>query len=117
LPAADFWKGQSSFENVFDSTLRLTIAGLVAYLLSQFHDVWAFNFWKKLTKGKYLWLRNNASTIVSQAIDAVVFMTIAYYGVFPVIPLIIGQYTGKLVLAILDTPVVYGIVYLARRNL
>jgi hypothetical protein len=59
-------------------TPRIAIAGFLAYIVSQNHDVWAFHFWKNKTKGKHLWLRNNASTIISQLIDSVIFITIAF---------------------------------------
>ena len=78
------------------------------------HDVISFDFWKNKTNGKMLWLRNNASTIVSQAIDSTLFMFIAFYGVSPkydvafIITLIIPYYVLKVLLAILDTPLVYA---------
>lgn len=82
---------------------------MVAYLISQHHDVWAFNFWKKKTKGKHLWWRNNASTLVSQFLDSVIFVFIAFYGIFDVVPLIIGNYVVKIIIALVDTPFMYGI--------
>ncbi|MFC1698195.1 queuosine precursor transporter [Nanoarchaeota archaeon] len=107
--AQDF---SNSFSIVLGLTPRIVLASLIAYLISQHHDVWAFNFWKKITKGKHLWLRNNASTAVSQLFDSVIFSFIAFYGVFPILPLIIGTYVVKLLIAILDTPFMYLIVYL-----
>ena len=100
------------FKDVLSLTPRIVIAGWIAYLISQNHDVWAFDFWKKKTKGKHLWFRNNASTIVSQLIDSVIFITIAFYGVFPILPLILGQWIVKIIIAILDTPFMYLIVSL-----
>jgi hypothetical protein len=79
------------FNEVLFLTPRIIIAGFIAYIFSQNHDVWAFHFWKKLTKGKNLWLRNNASTIVSQFIDSAIFVSIAFYGVFPIIRGNIGK--------------------------
>ena len=84
--------------------------------MSQYHDVWAFNFWRRITKEKHLWLRNNASTLVSQAIDTFLFIFLAFYGVVPVIPLILGQYFVKLCIALLDTPVVYLFVHLIKKK-
>ena len=100
--------------------LRVTVAGLVAYIISQSHDVWAFHVWKRVTRGKWLWLRNNASTIVSQLIDTVIFITLAFYGVVPnniLLKLIIGQWMWKAVVAVLDTPFVYLGVYVLRKSL
>ena len=111
--ALDFSK---MFSQVLALSPRITLAGFVAYLISQHHDVWAFDFWKRLTKGKYLWLRNNASTIVSQLIDSVIFITIAFYGIFPILPLIIGQWVVKVIIALLDTPFMYFTMWLMKKG-
>ena len=116
LPGASYWEFQEPFQSIFGSSLRITLAGLIAYLISQNHDVWAFHFWKKKTNGKHLWLRNNASTIVSQFIDAVVFISLAFYGVFPIIPVIFGQFIIKTAIAALDTPFIYAIVLAVRKK-
>lgn len=115
-PGAPFWDGESGYNAVLDSTSRIIIASFVAYLVGQFHDVWAFHFWKRVTHERHLWLRNTLSTGVSQFLDTLLFITIAFYGVMPIWPLIIGQYTVKLAIALLDTPVIYLIVWLINRN-
>jgi uncharacterized integral membrane protein (TIGR00697 family) len=61
-------------------------------------------------------LRNTASTVVSQFIDTLIFITIAFYGTMPVFPLIKGQYFIKVLIAVLDTPFVYLVVLLIRRG-
>ena len=71
-----------ALEQVFGFFPRIVVASLAAYLVSQFHDVWAFQFWKKKTKGKHLWIRNNASTMVSQLLDNAIFTYIAFVGAF-----------------------------------
>ena len=110
-PAAPFAKeGAELFAKVLGFTPRIIIASFIAYIVSQNHDVWAFHFWKKLTKGKHLWLRNNASTIVSQFVDSVIFIVIAFYGIFPIMPLIIGQWVAKTAIALMDTPFMYLII-------
>jgi len=99
-----------AFEKVFGLTPRIVIASMVAYLISQTHDVYAFHFWREKTKGKHLWLRNNASTIVSQLIDTCTFITLAFYGVVPndiLLGMIFGQYLIKVAIALLDTPFMY----------
>jgi len=119
LPAAPFWKDEAAFTTILGikkGATRITIASITAYLVSQYHDVWAFNFWRRITKEKHLWLRNNASTLVSQAIDTFLFIFLAFYGVVPVIPLILGQYFVKLCIALLDTPVVYLFVHLIKKK-
>ncbi len=95
------------FAEVLALTPRIVLGSMTAYLLSQHHDVWAFHFWKEKTSEKHLWLRNNASTIVSQFIDTVVFITIAFAGVVPIFPLILGVYTAKITIALIDTPFMY----------
>jgi len=112
--AAPFWQNQDSFDSILGSTTRIIIASLVAYLVSQYTDVWIFSQVKKLTKGKFLWLRNNLSTAISQLIDSVIFIVIAFYGVMPLFELIIGQWVIKLVIAALDTPIAYALVSVLR---
>ncbi|MBD3249820.1 queuosine precursor transporter [Candidatus Woesearchaeota archaeon] len=106
-PAAYASEFSVIFSQVVALTPRIALAGFIAYLISQHHDIWAFHFWKKKTRGKHLWLRNNASTITSQMIDSVIFITIAFYGVFPIAPLIIGQWAVKTIIALIDTPFIY----------
>lgn len=89
---------------------RVVVASLAAYLLSQFHDVWAFHFWKRVTSDRHLWLRNNASTWVSQLIDSAVFCTLAFARAVPagVFFMLLGTTYGiKLVVAAFDTPFCY----------
>ena len=116
-PPASFWPHQRAYQTILGSSARIMVASLTAYLFSQYHDVWAFHFWKRLTTERFLWLRNNASTIVSQLLDSVVFITIAFYGSLPVLPLIFGQWVVKVGIALLDTPFVYLLVYVVRRRL
>ncbi len=119
LPSAPFWKEQESFLRILgmkQGTIRIIIASVIAYFVSQYHDVWAFNFWRKVTGERHLWLRNNASTLASQAIDTTLFISLAYYGVMPILPLILGQYFIKVCIAFLDTPLVYLLVHLVKRE-
>jgi uncharacterized integral membrane protein (TIGR00697 family) len=107
-----------SLKTVFSLLPRVAGASLVAYLLSQFHDVWAFHFWRKRTASRYLWLRNNLSTLVSQALDSIVFSFGAFVGVFSldiVLQIALTTYILKFVVAALDTPFIYAAVALARR--
>ncbi len=106
-PGARFWQAQQALESILGLTPRIVFASMVAYLISQTHDVLAFHFWKRKTRGRHLWLRNNLSTAVSQLIDTGIFITIAFYGILPLVPLIIGQYLIKLIIALCDTPFCY----------
>ncbi|MCK4260122.1 MAG: queuosine precursor transporter [Halanaerobiales bacterium] len=117
LPPAPFYQNQDSYALILGGSIRITSAGLIAYIISQFHDIWAFAFWNKITKGKQLWLRNNASTLVSQLIDTVIFITLAFYGTgMPIVNMIVSQYIIKAIIAILDTPVVYLLVSLFKKE-
>lgn len=115
LPSAPFWPHQNAFNTILNSTTRIIFASVIAYLVSQFHDVWMFHFWKRRTQSRHLWLRNNLSTIGSQLLDTVIFIFIAFYGVMPIWPLVWGQFVVKLGIALLDTPVVYGVVAWVRK--
>ncbi|MEZ6192744.1 MAG: queuosine precursor transporter [Phycisphaerales bacterium] len=99
-------------------------ASMIAYLAAQFVDVYVFHFWKRLTQGKHLWLRNNGSTMVSQMVDtvAVILVTHFYAHALPLPPegrslalhlslFIATGYAFKFVAALLDTPVIYVAVY------
>ncbi|PLX26052.1 hypothetical protein C0580_00745 [Candidatus Parcubacteria bacterium] len=112
-PADRFQELNPAFVTIFESSARIFIASIVAFMLSQLHDIWAFEFWKKKTKGKYFWLRNNLSTIVSQFIDTTIFIFIAFYQLTPKFDfafmwtLIVPYYILKIILAIADTPLAY----------
>lgn len=108
-----------ALQQIFSLLPRITIASLTAYIISQLHDVWAFEFWKKLFKGKHLWLRNNFSTITSQLIDNIIFTWIAFVGLFGlfgwqqvfdwniIFQIFIVSYIMKFIVAACDTPFVY----------
>ncbi|MCD6122164.1 MAG: queuosine precursor transporter [Spirochaetales bacterium] len=101
---------QESLKTIFGIMPRIMVASLTAYLVSQNHDIWAFHFWKNSTANKYLWLRNNASTMVSQAIDTIIFCSIAFIGLFPwhtFFQIVITTYIFKWIVAASDTPFVY----------
>ena len=106
--ASDF--GHNALSTVFSLMPRIALGSLTAYLLSQHHDVWAFDFWRKITKNRWLWVRNNLSTMTSQAIDTIVFCSIAFIGVFPWniwLQIVLTTYVLKIVVAALDTPFIY----------
>ena len=104
---APYWENQDAYETIMNQSIRITLAGIVAFLVSQINDVAVFHYLKKKTHGKKLALRNIISTAVSQGIDTILFISIAFYGVFDIVPLIIGQYVIKLIIAFVDTPFVY----------
>lgn len=116
LPPADFWPYQSAFEVVLESSLRIWLGGWVAYLLSQYLDVWIFLSLKKRGIGKIsLLLRSWLSTLAGQFVDTVVFLTIAFYGAFPILSAIVGQYVVKVIVATITVPLVFVGVWVGRK--
>jgi uncharacterized integral membrane protein (TIGR00697 family) len=115
----------AAFNTVLAFSPNIIVGGLVAYLFSQHWDVFAFHRIREATGGERLWLRNVGSTLTSQAIDTVVFITLAFL-LIPVLrggepsslsfvgALIAGQYLLKLLIAVADTPFVYATVGLLR---
>jgi len=123
LPPASIYHDNEAYTGVFSNSLRMILASMTAFLISQHHDIWAFNFWKQKTNGRHLWLRNNLSTIVSQLLDSIVFMFLAFYRLTPeldavaVFKLILPLWALKIVFALLDTPFVYlGVRWLDSKN-
>jgi len=105
-----FYEGQEAFVAVMGTATRVMIASILGFLSSQTVDVTVFHWIKGLTGEKMLWLRNNGSTWVSQAVDTVVFYTVAFGGTLPTTNLLylIGvTYIIKLLIALADTPFVY----------
>jgi uncharacterized integral membrane protein (TIGR00697 family) len=95
---------------IFSFLPRIAFASLTAYLISQSHDVWFFMKLKKKHKRKYLWFRNNLSTMISQLIDNTVFSLIAFVGVFSwdvIAQIFITSYILKVIIAACDTPFIY----------
>lgn len=113
LPPAGRYDFNDEYKIIFGASIRIIIASMTAFLLAQLHDIWIFHLLKQKTKNKFLWLRNNLSTIASQLIDTTVFMFIAFYGVTSkftvgfIFALIIPYWLFKIAFAILDTPLVY----------
>ena len=103
-------------EALFTPAPALLAAGMIAYLCSQFHDVWIYEGLRRLTRGRWLWLRNTASTALSSLLDSVIFSVLAWR-VFAVEALpwatvlftyILGTYGLRLAVAVLDTPIIYA---------
>jgi len=107
---APYFEHQKEFILIMSANMRIVIASITAYVASQYYDVWIFHLLKKKTKNKHLWLRNNISTWSSQLIDTIIFITIAFFNTMPIVSLIISQYLIKIIIAIIDTPLVYLLV-------
>ncbi|HFG9708856.1 TPA: queuosine precursor transporter [Clostridioides difficile] len=109
LPSASFATEYSSnLKAVLGQNVRFVLASLTAYILAQSNDVFIFHKLKDKFNGKHKWLRNNASTMLSQLIDTAIFITIGFWGTVPsLITMILSQYVVKFFLALLDTPFFY----------
>lgn len=115
LRPSGVYAADEAYINIFGPVWRLLFASMAAYLLAQMVDVNLFHFWKRLTKGKHLWLRNNASTMVSQFVDTFTVNTIFLYknpAVFTgdigdLANIILSVYVLKVAIAALDTPFCY----------
>lgn len=109
-----------TFAQVFALSPIAVLASMIAYLLAQYVDVAIYHFWKKLTNGKYLWLRNNFSTFLSQFLDT--FTVVGLLCVFKVLPwelffgLVVSGFIFKIFIAFLDTPFLYFFVYIMRKR-
>ncbi|MDT0647488.1 queuosine precursor transporter [Zunongwangia sp. F260] len=112
--------GNQLFTTVFGATTIAVFASMVAYLLAQYIDIQLFHFWKKLTKGKHLWLRNNFSTFLSQFVDtfSVLFLLCSFnkieWNLFG--GLLLSGFLFKVLVAALDTPFLYLGVYALRKK-
>ena len=106
LPPASFYQGQEAFRSVLGSTPRIVAASLTAYIISSLIDVEVFAWWRQRV-GRYPWARVLASNAISTLVDSVVFITAAFAGVFPLLPLIRGQYLVKMAVTGLSLPLIY----------
>lgn len=99
---------QDAFETLFTTTPRIVAASLVSYLIVQHLDIAIFHKLKGFTQGRFLWLRNNCSTLVAQLIDSFLFNYLAFYGVFEgVFEIAVLTFIVKAGVALLDTPILY----------
>lgn len=101
---------QPHLQALFGFLPRVAFASMAAYLVSQLHDVWAFHAIRARTGERLLWLRNNASTMVSQLLDSAIFCFIAFWGVFPMevfLEILLSTYIIKVAVAAMDTPFIY----------
>ena len=107
---------QDAFNMMMGATWRIWLAGIVAYGVSQFLNVTIFTWLKGREGASLLWLRSAIASVLSQIVDTLIFITVAFYGVFPIASLILGQMLAKVVLSIvLVPPLIYAFVSIGRR--
>lgn len=99
-----------AFTTLFNFTPRFVFGSLLAYYISQTFDVWMFQYIREKTGGRHLWIRNNVSTICSQAIDTFVYSLVVWWGIVELptaIMLGLAKYLLKIIIAVIDTPFIY----------
>ena len=110
----------TTFANVFALSPIAVLASMLAYLFAQYIDISIYHFWKRVTKGKHLWLRNNFSTFSSQFIDTLTVVSLLC--IFKVLPwnlfygLVVSGFLFKVMIAMLDTPLLYAVVFILRKK-
>jgi uncharacterized integral membrane protein (TIGR00697 family) len=113
LPAAGFWDAQAAYERILGYTPRLLMASFLAYLVGEFSNSFVLAKMKIATKGRWLWSRTIASTVIGQGLDSSLFIAIAFAGTMPTAALvktIITQWLVKTAYEALATPVTYIVV-------
>lgn len=122
LPPAARFTNNDAYTSIFSNSLRIIAASLTAFFLSQRTDIFSFSWLKVKTHGRFLWLRTNLSTILSQFADTTLFMFIAFYLVTPrydaafLFSLIIPYWLLKIAYSLFSTPIVYGVVAWLKRG-
>ncbi len=123
--ASRFEPFNDAYNSTFGLSVRFALASITAFTFSGLLDVLVFTKLKKKFKGKMLWLRNNLSNFVGMLVDSVIFMTVAYYGVFAqsfgdnihwLIGVIIPYWIAKCIMSIISTPLVYGGIAFLRKK-
>lgn len=115
LPPAAVFTDQAVAEKVFGSSMRLILAGIIAYGVSQTLDVTIFTWMRGQPGGHMLWLRATVAAFVAQTVDTLIFVTIAFFGKFPLLPVIGGQLAAKAAIWGLAVPLLYLVVAIGRR--
>jgi uncharacterized integral membrane protein (TIGR00697 family) len=122
LPGSQAGVDPTAFETVLGPSTNVVVGSLAAYVVSQNWDVIAFHAIGDRTEGRHLWLRNLGSTGTSQLFDTIIFVTVTFYvvpqalGIGDALPasllaeLVVGQYLIKLLIAVIDTPIIYAVV-------
>lgn len=106
LPSAPFYQEQKAFAGVLGSTPRIVVASLTAYIIASLVDIEIFAWWRQ-KMGKHRWARVLASNAISTLVDSIIFISIAFWGVYPLSPLIRGQYIVKMAVTVVSIPLIY----------
>lgn len=113
LPPASRFTQNEEYKTVFGTSARIVFASIVAFLLSQFNDIWSFWKLRELTKKRFLWFRANISSVLAMTVDTFVFMYLAFYMLTPkftagfILQMIIPYLIFKIVWGMISSPFVY----------
>jgi uncharacterized integral membrane protein (TIGR00697 family) len=111
LPAAEFWEKQQAYESILGYVPRILVASFAGYLVGEFVNSFVLSRLKVLTGGRWLWSRTIGSTLIGQALDTAIFLTIAFGGTPGFIPImILYHWSAKVIIEILATPLTYLVV-------
>lgn len=108
VPSASWWNGQAALASVIGGSFRMALAGWIAFGVSETTDAYLFSFLKKITQGRYVWIRALFSSLPAMAVDSFVFVVLAFWGSAPIGLLIGGQIVAKWVIAVIDVPFMYA---------
>jgi len=115
-PAAPFYTGEAAFDAVLGAAPRLALAGLVTFFVSESLDTYLYAWFRKVTEGRHLWMRYVFSSIPAMALDSVLFVTLAFAGVQPLLPLIIGLTIIKWLVGLVNIPFMYAARAIVHKN-
>ena len=113
LPPAAGWENQEAYDKILGLTPRIVLASLIAYFSGEFSNAYTLAKMKIFTKGKWLWSRTIGSTIIGEGVDTMLFVMIAFYGVFPgdlLLTILVSNYLFKVGFEALCTPLTYAVV-------
>lgn len=119
LPHPSFWENQNAYAAVMGTTPRVALASFAGYLFGEFSNSMILSRLKVATKGKHLWVRTIASTLVGEGFDSIIFITISFWGTMDngtVLQMILFQYLFKVCYEVIFTPVTYGVVRWLKRQ-
>ncbi len=119
LPPAAFWHGQQAYVQILGQTPRILAGSFGAYLVGEFLNSIVLSRLKLATKGRFLWTRTVGSTIVGQAADSLIFITVAFVGTIPsgaLVQLILDQWLFKVAYEVVATPLTYLVVGFLKRH-
>ncbi len=105
--SAPFYLNQEAFQSILGSSIRVIGASLLAFIVCELMDVYLFHWFKRITDGKHLWMRSAFSTLPTMVIDSILFVSLAFYGILPIWPIITGLVVVKWIVGIVDIPFMY----------